>query len=86
MAAKGKVLCTLLVIHPKISLRLRGLKFVSQKMWGLKFLFKMWGLKFLSKNLWGLKIFLKKLWGLKNLGGFPENTPSAYSLLKMIAP
>ena len=47
MAAKGKVLRTLLVIHrsvfggseicPKISLKLRGLKFVSQKMWGLKF-------------------------------------------------
>ena len=62
------------------------LKFISQKMWGLKFLYEMWGLKFLTKNLWTLKIFHKKLWGLKNLGGFPENTPGAYSPLKMIAP
>ena len=63
-----------------------GSELNSKKMWGLKFLYKMWGLKFLPENLWGLKIFRKKLWGLNNLGGFPENTPGAYSLLKMIAP
>ena len=62
------------------------LKFISQKMWGLKFLYEMWGLKFLTKNLWGLKIFRKKLWGVKNFGHFPKNTPTGYPEFKMTGP
>ena len=63
MAAKAKISHTLLVIHrsvfggseisPKIPLKLRGLKFISQKKWGV------WN--FCSK--WGSEIYVRKYVG-----------------------
>ena len=53
---------------------------------GLNFFWRIRGLKFTPEKMRGLKILLKKLRGLKNSVIFPENTPGAYSPLKMSAP